>query len=94
MPYLLIRHKVKEYSKWKSLFDEHGASRRTSGSKGGYLFRNANDPNELVIILEWDDLKKARQFVQSEDLRKTMERAGVVDKLDIYFLEEVERPSA
>ncbi len=90
MPYLLVRHKVADYLKWKPVFDEHGATRQASGSRGGQLFRNGNDPNELVILFEWDDLEKARQFAQSEDLRQAMQRAGVADQPDIYFLEAVE----
>jgi hypothetical protein len=46
-----------------------------------------------VILFEWDDLKKARQFVQSEDLRQAMRRSGVSDQPDVYFLDEVERVS-
>ena len=90
MPYLLVRHKVADYAKWKPFFDQHRATRQASGSQGGRLLRNANDPNELVILFEWDDLEKARQFSQSNDLREIMQRAGVVDQPDIYFLEEVE----
>jgi heme-degrading monooxygenase HmoA len=90
MPYLLIRHKVADYPKWKPVFDEHGAARQANGSRGGQLFRNATDPNELFMLLEWDDLEKARQFTQSEDLRQAMQRAGVADQPDIYFLEAVE----
>jgi hypothetical protein len=62
--------------------------------KGGYLLRNSDDPNEVVIFLELDDIEKARQFVQSEDLRKSMERSGVADQPDVYFLDLVDRPSA
>jgi hypothetical protein len=47
-----------------------------------------------VVLFEWDDLKKAQQFAQSPDLRETMERAGVVDRPDVYFLEEIEKLSA
>jgi len=92
--YMLIRHKVQDYGKWKAAFDAHGATRKTSGSKGGRLLRNAEDPNELVILFEWDDVKKARQFAQSEDLRKAMQGAGVIGKPDIHFLEEVDQPKA
>ncbi len=94
MPYILVRHKVEDYAKWKSLFDEHGAARKASGSKGGYLLRNIDDPNEVVIFVEMDDLEKARQFVQSEDLRQAMERGGLADQPDVYFLDLVDRPSA
>lgn len=91
MAYVLVRHKVADYEKWKSVFDEHATMRKASGSKGGRLFRNANDPNETVILLEWDGLERARQFVQSPDLKEAMERAGVADQPTIVFLEEVEQ---
>ena len=94
MPYILIRHKVKDYTEWKPVFEEHGATRKASGSKGGYLLRNIDDANEVVIFMEMDDLEKARQLVQSEDLRQAMERSGVADQPDIYFLDLDDRPSA
>jgi heme-degrading monooxygenase HmoA len=58
------------------------------------VFRNATDPNELVILFEWSDLEQARQFAQSEDLRQGMQRAGVVDQPDIYLLEAGEHVPA
>ncbi|OGF53104.1 MAG: cyclase [Candidatus Fraserbacteria bacterium RBG_16_55_9] len=91
MPYVLVRHKVTNYASWKTVFDQDGATRQANGSQGGRLFRNAQDPNEVVILLEWSDLEKARQFTQSQDLRETMRKAGVLDIPDIYFLEELEQ---
>jgi len=70
--------------------DEHVNTRKANGSKGARLFRNANNPQEAFILLEWDDLEKARQFTQSAKLRQAMQRAGVTDQPDIYFLEEVQ----
>jgi heme-degrading monooxygenase HmoA len=85
---MLFRGKVEEYSKWRSVFDERRAMRKAAGSKGDRVFRNADNPNELVILLEWDDLDKAREFAQSEDLKKAMEQAGVSGKRETYFLNE------
>lgn len=90
MAYLLVRHKVKDYSKWKTVFDEHAAMRKAGGSKGGRLFQSADNQNETLIIFEWESIEKARKFAQSEDLQKAMEKAGVADKPDIFFLEDVE----
>jgi len=50
MAYLLVHHSVEDYAKWKPVFDEHAASRKASGSKGGHLFRNPDIPNELFIL--------------------------------------------
>jgi len=33
-----------------------------------------------------EDFEKAKAFSASGDLRQTMERAGVSDKHDVYFL--------
>ena len=94
MAWIFVRHKVEDYGKWKPVFDEHGATREAMGSKGGYLFRNIDDPNEVVMFIEVDDLEKAREFIQSEDLREAMQRSGVADKPDVYFLDLVDRPPA
>ena len=93
MPCLLIRHKVQDYATWESVFDEHESTRRANGSRGGRLFRSATDPHEVLLLLEWDDLERARLFIDSDDLQEAMMRAGVTDRPDIWFLEEVERPT-
>jgi uncharacterized protein (DUF1330 family) len=91
--YFLVRSKVEDYAKWKPVFDEMGTTRKAASSNGGYVFRNINNSNEIVVLLEFEDLRKARQFAESEDLKQAMQRAGVVDKPDIYLLEETDRPS-
>ena len=90
MPYLLVGHKVDDYEGWKPVFDEHGTFREQSGSKGARLWRNANDPNETLILFEWDSMENAQRFANSDNLRETMQKAGVADQPDVYFLEEVE----
>ncbi len=94
MPSVLVRHKVEDYDKWRAVFYQHGSTREASGSQGARILRNAKDPNELVIMLEWDDLERARQFFQSEELRQRMQRAGVIGQPVVEFLEDVERSSA
>lgn len=87
MPDVLIRHKVADYTTWKPLFDEHSDTRRANGCQGGRLFRNAADPHEVLILLAWDDLDRARLFAMSDDLHEQMRRGGVVDQPDVWFLE-------
>jgi hypothetical protein len=40
----------------------------------------------VILLFEAEDDQKAREFSSSSDLRETMQKAGVVDKPDIYFL--------
>ena len=80
-----------DFAKWKPIFDLHGTTRAASGCKGGQLFRSQGNPNEVVVLFEWDTHENAKKFAQSEDLRTIMKRAGVADTPDIYFLDQVER---
>ncbi len=93
MPYLLIHHTVEDYDRWKPVFDEHAPLRQAAGSKGGYIFRSADNPNEVVAIMEMEDLDRARQFTESDDLRQAMQKAGVTGPPEILFLELDDRPS-
>ncbi|MBF0564971.1 MAG: cyclase [Nitrospirae bacterium] len=91
MPYLLARLKIEDYAKWKPIFDEHAKDRKEfGGSKGGTLFRNAHDENEFFVLLELEDLDKGRKFVESDNVKEAMSRAGVTGH-DFYFLEEAEK---
>lgn len=92
MPSLLIRHHVRDYLTWKAAFDEHEPSRRANGSQGGWLFVDAADPCEVVILLWWDNLERARLFAESDDWQESLERAGVAAQPDIWLLEDVGRP--
>jgi hypothetical protein len=58
------------------------AREANGGPKGGRL-----------ILLEWDSLAREGPAVWPVGRSpKTMQRAGVVGKPEVYFLEELERP--
>jgi heme-degrading monooxygenase HmoA len=94
MLYLLVRSKFEDYAKFYPVYTEHAAARQAGGSRGARLFRSAENPNEIVALFEWESLEKARQFAQSDDLRQAMQRAGLADRPDVYFLDEIEQTSA
>jgi hypothetical protein len=88
LSYMLVRHKVKDFTAWKRVFDAHLPKRIEAGITEKYLFRSEKDMNEVITLYEVRDLVLARKFAESTDLRETMEKAGVIDKPDIYFLNE------
>lgn len=90
MAYLIVQHKVQDYAKWKPMYDEHLPIRKAHGVVCEQLLRNTDDPNDLTILFEVSDLKKAREFTQSEDLRTIMKQAGVIGIPSFHFLEEIE----
>lgn len=84
--YMLVRHKVRDFSEWKPGYEAHLAKRKEAGLTEKYLMREADDPNEIVVLFEAKDLARAKQFAESDDLRKTMDRLGVIDTPEIHFL--------
>ena len=93
MAHILVRQNVEDYAKWKEAFDGD-AGFREPNSRGGYIFQNASDPNEVFVLLEWDTMDNLQQFAQSDELKERIQRAGVTGPPDIYFLNLVESPSA
>ena len=94
MPYMLVRHKLKDYAKWYPMYADHAAARKAGGCREARVFRNLDKPDEIVVLCERDRLENARKFTQSPDLGTTMERAGVAGKSDVYLLEEIERTAS
>ncbi len=86
MMHMLIRHKVADFAKWKPVYDMHLSTRQKAGLKEEHLFHNADDPNEVFLLFSMEDLDKAKAFSASDDLRQAMEKAGVSEKPDVYFL--------
>src|SRR5215469_9140267 len=84
--HLLVRHKVSDFAKWKPVYDAHLSARQKAGLKEEHLFRNADDPNEVLVLFSAEDVEKAKAFTASDDVRQTMAKAGVSDKPDVYFL--------
>ena len=84
--HMLVRHKVANFAKWKPIYDAHLSVRQKAGLKEEHLFRNADDPNEVLLLFSMEDLDKAKAFTASDDLRQAMEKAGVSDKPYVYFL--------
>src|SRR5665213_653059 len=89
MGMLIVRHKVKDYAKWRPLFDGHVAKQKAAGLSHPRVMRSADDKSEIVIIFDDMDTKKAKEVAASADLKETMMKAGVVDQPTIYFLEAI-----
>ncbi len=88
MAHILVHHKIEEYNKWKSAFDNHANIRSEHGSMGGKIFRNADDPNHIFVLLEINSIENGKKFAQSDSLKEAMKEAGVVSLPEIYFAEE------
>lgn len=90
MVYVLGRLKLESYDKWKPLFDERSAIRKESGSLKAHLFRNSDDQNEAVIVFEWDSRENAQNYMESDEMIKSLHDIGA-EIISITYLDEQEK---
>jgi heme-degrading monooxygenase HmoA len=73
MAYVLIEHRVGDFETFKQVYLDDAGRRARLGSKGGLVFRVADDPRNVVVLLEWESVEGAREFAGSLELEQAME---------------------
>ena len=86
---VLVHHEVADYQNWRAVFDAALDFRHTGGECACRVFRRAGNPNDLTLLFEWEDLDRARGYMNSEELRNKMKQAGVVGVPKIHYLVEM-----
>ncbi|HEY8812568.1 MAG TPA: hypothetical protein VIO86_08775 [Candidatus Dormibacteraeota bacterium] len=90
MPILRIEHAVPDFTGWKRAFDSDPADRKGSGVRRYQVMRSAEDPNYVLIDLEFDSLDEAEGLltkmrrVWSGEGQKVMRnpQARIVDSVE------------
>jgi hypothetical protein len=70
MTYLLVIHKVADFTKWKMGYDDSLLARQKAGLKEKYLLRSIDDPNEVILLHEAEDIQKVKEFASSSDFTR------------------------
>jgi hypothetical protein len=83
---MLVRNRVEDYSRWKSVFDSQDPAAREAGLHLTDLWRDVEDPNNVFFLFRISDLDKARVFVADPKSAEVGKAAGVVDG-EIHILE-------
>ena len=87
MTVLAVRHTVADYTTWKTGYDHHGASRKEHGVISDQVLQSAEDPNNLLVLLEFGSMADAKAFANDPALKEAMSKAGVIGEPDISFRE-------
>jgi hypothetical protein len=88
MTELLIRHKVGDYETFKKVFLEDQERRRATGSKRARVLLNADDPNDVWVVLDYDNAEQARSHVRTLELNEAIKWAtGNISMPDFVVLE-------
>ena len=74
MPILQIDHGVRDFGTWKQAFDSDPVGRKAGGVRRHRIVRATDDPNYVIIELEFDTLDEAESF--REKLTEMWSTAG------------------
>lgn len=90
MSYVIIRHKVADYARFKRVVNAARVWRKASGEKSFHVLRSSKNPNDLIVCCGWDNAARMQKFMKSPELRKRMREAGVVGKPNVSFFSKKE----
>ena len=61
-------------------------AQRAAGLRITHVMRNLEDPGEVVLLFDVEDVDRAKAFVFSPQVPGAQQESGVADRPDIYFL--------
>ena len=83
---LVVIHPVADFAKWKVAYEAHDSARLANGIHKYVLGRGLYDTGMVLAAMKAGDMAQAKSFVNSEDLKKIMQDAGVTGQPKIHFV--------
>jgi len=90
MIYVLIRHRVANYSAWKRGVMGAASLRKSAGETSFQSYRGSRTPNDITVVCGWTDMAACKKFVNSAELRVAMKKCGVISKPEVQFFGEMD----
>lgn len=86
MTIAFVRHHVADYDAWRRVYDSVSEMQREGGVTEAAVYRDHNDPNDVLVMHRFGSSDEAHSFLESPDLRETMVDAGVdADSVRVEF---------
>jgi len=88
---LLIRYRIEDFARFKRVFDHFGTNRRQHGATAHRLLHLSDDPQEMVVIIEFPSRDEAQAFLNDPKRPLALVESGIHPDSDrAELLEEVE----
>jgi hypothetical protein len=85
---LTIIHSVPDFERWRSVIVENPADGRP-GLVRRSVFRSLDNPNEVMVDIEFESADAAKSLLPSVDLRELLDRAGIEVYPPVFIGEEI-----
>lgn len=87
MATIILNHRVKDYTSWKSLYDSDLPRRTAAGLTELAVGQKAGDPGMVYMVMQVADLSVVSKMMGDADLQKTMEEGGVISAPEFTVIE-------
>lgn len=81
---MVVTHKVANYSKWKTSYENHDSVRTAFGVHSYVISRMVPDSNTVMVAVKADDMDKAMEFSKSPNLKAAMKDGGVMGTPEMH----------
>jgi len=88
MAYMYGRITVKDYATFRKTFDSKEDMRQAAGAVNSAVYQSVDDPNEIVVRVEFPSADAAKAFSTSDGLRNAMQQAGIQGQPRILVVNE------
>ena len=85
MTTMFIRHTVANYQAWRKIYDDFAPVQKVKGVTAEAVYQAADNPNDVTVTHDFATIEAARAFINSAELKSTMQNAGVVGAPTIWF---------
>jgi hypothetical protein len=83
----LTLHRVADFAAWRQVYDSVSDLQKAGGVTAESVHRMAGDPDNVLVIHEFETLGQAQAFFEHTELVDAMQRAGVTGQPRIEFFD-------
>lgn len=78
-----------DFADWDSRFASGAAARRDAGCRSVRRFRSVDDPDEVVVIFDWDTHEHARRFIENNVRQLALNNPDAPPQMWTVYVDEL-----
>lgn len=87
MSLVIVSHRVEDFNKWKTIYDQDVKRRDKAGLKEVKCGREKGDPNNVYLVWKTDNVSNFQKMLDDPELEEVMKKAGVKGKPEVTIVE-------
>lgn len=80
---IIVKRNLKDYDSWKKVVLTGNQMRKEKGSKSMSVYRSAKNPNEVYLVLDWDDQKSYLDYFDLPEVQKALAETGTTEVVEV-----------